>query len=301
MKKSIRAKLAAYYLRVKFKRPRSACTQKLLQQFQEQKAHGEQPYVLPKHIKFCSNVTKITHDGMDCYILCGNEPSRKTVFYFNGSGYVHGPMKYHWTFCDRLVRQCNVKVIFPVYPLAPFHDYKDMYAAITSLYVDYVDAHPDEQIVFMGDSAGGGFALAFYEYAIQRKLHLPVQTIALSPWVNIATDNPDIAAISRRDPMLVQNCAQLWAQLWANGDDMSNYMLSPLLFDGMDKLSDVHIIVGTDDILYPDILLFYEKIKNNPNCTLTVGERMNHDYPLYPQIVPEAKKAFAHIVSLLGA
>lgn len=299
MAKSFTARLAALVLRHKFKRPRSASAERILKQFDRQKAKGEQPYTIPKKIKIGSDVTKSSFCGMDVYTLCSGTQSNATVLYFTGSGYVHGPMKYHWQLCDKIAQRCNVKVIVPIYPLAPFHSYRDMYAVMTPFYIDYVASHPDEKIIFAGDSAGGGFALSFYEYAIEQSLQLPAKTLVICPWVDLATDNPDIASIAKRDPMLVARTARIWGELWADGEDVRNYMLSPLFYERLDKLSNVYISVGADDILYPDILLFFDKIKNNTNCTLSVGKQMNHDYPLYPEVIPEAKEALAEFLEQL--
>lgn len=299
MAKSFQARVAALVLRYKFKRPRSVSTKRLLRQFDKQKANGEQPYTIPSKIKFRSDVSKSTFSSMDVYTICTGAQSNATVLYFTGSGYIHGPMKYHWSLCDKMAQRCNVKVIVPIYPLAPFHGYTDMYAVISSYYKEYVASHPNEKIIFAGDSAGGGFALSFYEYAIEQGLPLPAKTLAISPWVDLATDNSDIVSIAKRDPMLVARTARIWGELWSGGEDVRNYMLSPLFYERLDKLSDVHIWVGTDDILYPDILLFFDKIKNNSNCTLPVGKQMNHDYPLYPEIIPESKAALAEVLEQL--
>lgn len=298
-KKSFAAQITALILRFKFKRPRSASVAKLTKQFEKQKIRGEQPYAIPKKIKFHCNVCKSVFRGMDIYTLTGSATTDLTVLYFSGSGYVHGPMKYHWIMCDRIAKQCNAKIILPIYPLAPFHSYRDLYEVMVPMYNKYVADHPDERIIFMGDSAGGGLALAFYEYAIERGLRLPEKVVAVSPWVDIATDNSDIKKLARKDPMIVQHCAQLWGRLWADGGDVSDFMLSPIHYANTEKLTNVHIIAGTDGILFPDIKLFFDKIKNNPGCTFTVGPHMNHDYPLYPSVIPEVRKEQKHIMDLI--
>lgn len=298
-KKSLRARLASLIIRYKFKRPRSASLDKLTKQFDKQKSLGERPYVFPRSVKLRSDAEKSRLYDMDVYTLRGRDFCKKTVLFFSGSGYVHGPMKYHWLFCDRLVAQCAVKVVFPIYPLAPFHSYRDMYKVMVPFYNDYVSAHPDEKIIFVGDSAGGGFALAFYEYVLEHGMPCPIKVIALSPWVDITTSNAEIEALSGCDAMLVQRTAQLWGRLWADGDDMTDYKLSPLYYQSPEKLTNVHIVIGTDDILYPDVLAFYGKISNNDGCTLTVGDKMNHDYPLYPTVIPETKRELQHIYKLL--
>ena len=57
--------------------------------------------------------------------------------------------------------------------------------------------------------------------------------------------------------------------------------------------------MGTHEIFYPDILNFYNKLKDNGiDVELNVGEEMSHVYPLYP-LVPESKEAFNRIAEIV--
>ena len=54
------------------------------------------------------------------------------------------------------------------------------------------------------------------------------------------------------------------------------------------------LFTGTREILYPDILAFYEKMKaDGCEAELVIGEGMNHVYPLYG--LPESRAAAARI------
>lgn len=48
---------------------------------------------------------------------------------------------------------------------------------------------------------------------------------------------------------------------WANGLDMSDYKLSPINGD-VSKLKNVYLFVGTEEIFYPDVQEFYQKLKD---------------------------------------
>lgn len=292
------AKLVAVYLRLTTKRQYSIPQSKAIQKYQKIKAEGEQPYVLPKTVTFKSGVSKQTLNGMDIYTLNGQTSTNKTIFYFHGGGYARRPRRFHWMFVDKLAQSTGAKVVFPLYPLAPFYTYRDMYAKMTALYSQYAIEHPNEELIFVGDSSGGGFSLAFYEYLIENNLRLPDKTVAISPWVDVVMDNPDIEPLLKIDPMIGLNIEHARMTFWSDGDDLNNYMLSPLRYDHMDKLRNVSIFVGTDEVLYPDAVKFYELIKRNANCSLTVASRMNHCYPLYP--IPEAKQALKQIADIVN-
>lgn len=85
---------------------------------------------------------------------------------------------------------------------------------------------------------------------------------------------------------------------WAGDLDPKDYKVSPL-FGEVDKLPKTTLFTGTHEIIYPDIVEFYNKLKDNGvDAELNVGEEMTHVYPVYP-LVPESKEAFQHIVEII--
>lgn len=292
MKKSLKAKIVSQILKKTSKKEYSVTKEEAHRQFEEELAAGEQPYEMPK-VKFKSSVFKKDDLGMGVYYINAESAVKKTVFYYHGGGFVHRPHTFHWRFADKLAQKTGAKVIFPVYPLAPFHTYKELFDKSLALYKSQLTANPDDEIIFMGDSAGAGFVISFYQFLLEKGMRTPDKTVAMSPWVDIATDNPEMENYAEVDAMLVQSTAQVWAELWAGDGYYKNYMLSPTFYDKLHLLKNVHLYVGTAEIFYPDVKAFFKKIKDNPGCTLTVGDKMNHVYPLYP--IPEAKKAFEEI------
>jgi acetyl esterase/lipase len=148
----------------------------------------------------------------------------------------------------------------------------------------------------MGDSAGGGFSAAFCEYLAVNDMPQPENLILISPWVDMSMsgDYDDV----EYDPMLGIEGAREIGKAWAGDLDTKDYKVSPL-FGEVDKLPKTTIFVGTHEIIYPDIVEFYNKLHDNGvDAELIVGEEMSHVYPLYP-MVPEAKEAFNRIVEIL--
>ena len=85
---------------------------------------------------------------------------------------------------------------------------------------------------------------------------------------------------------------------WAGDLDLKDYKVSPL-FGDITKLPKTTLFVGTHEILYSDILKFYNKLTDNGiDVELNIGEGMNHVYPIYP-LVPESKEAFNHIINVI--
>lgn len=149
----------------------------------------------------------------------------------------------------------------------------------------------------MGDSAGGGLAAAFCEYLATNELAEPEHLILLSPWVDVSMSG-DYDDYMDVDPMLGVDGLIEMGKAWAGDFDTKDYKVSPLYGD-IKKLPQTAIFVGTHEIFYPDIVNFYNKLKDNGiDVELNVGDEMAHVYPLYP-LVPESKEAFKHIVEII--
>ena len=163
---------------------------------------------------------------------------------------------------------------------------------ITDLYKEYCD----DNLIMMGDSAGGGFSAAFCEYLAVKDMPQPKNIILISPWVDISMSG-DYDEVEY-DPMLGVDGAREMGKAWAGDLDTKDYKVSPL-FGEVDKLPKTTIFIGTHEIIYPDIVKFYNKLQDNGvDAELIVGEEMSHVYPLYP-MVPEAKEAFNRIAEIL--
>ncbi len=82
-------------------------------------------------------------------------------------------------------KSLNAKVIAPAYRLLPFATWKEAFDLVVPLYKEYCETYPEQKIVLMGDSAGGGFCVALAEQFKEDGIKLPDEMILLSPWVDI--------------------------------------------------------------------------------------------------------------------
>lgn len=251
-------------------------------------------YVL--NTKLSSDVSESEVDGNKVYRLTGKTPSDMTVLYLHGGAYINDATLYHWKFCDKLAKKTNADVVFPIYPLTPNHTWDETFDMLTELY-DEILAENKGQVVIMGDSAGGGLAVAFCEYLHELGIRQPDKMILFSPWMDISMSNPEIANYEDIDPMLSAYGLVEMGKYWAGDLDLKDYHVSPIYGD-ITALKNVYLFVGTREILYPDVTKFYSMLQEqNIACKLYVGEGMNHVYPVYP--IPEAKNVLEQIGEIL--
>ncbi|MDO4537235.1 MAG: alpha/beta hydrolase [Coriobacteriales bacterium] len=250
---------------------------------------GERPTPPPRNLE-----TRF-EDSQCGRVFYANEGSTSgnVVFYIHGGAYFMDFAKEHWRLLEKLVRETDVQLIAPAYRLVPFATYREAFDLIVPLYREYREAHPDKNVILMGDSAGGGLSLALAEHFKAEGMRMPDRLILLSPWVDVSLENKQIAEYESVDPFLkvkpLRDCAELW-----KGDlDVHDWHVSPI-YGELKGIRNATVFVGTDGILYPDITKIFGMLDEDPSNELVVGEGMNHVYPLLP--IPEAKPAVDKII-----
>ncbi len=255
----------------------------------------DEKFKLPFY-NFNSDIDNIQIDENIIYKLNSNENYDKTILYIHGGGYVTQPVIYHWIFLDKLAKKENAKIYVPIYTLAPNKNWKNAYELLIELYEQILE-ETNKSIIIMGDSAGGGLALAFTEYLKEKNIEEPNKLVLISPWLDVSMSNANYEYYEEIDPMLVKRGLIECGKLWANGLDLKDYKLSPIYGD-LRNIPETLLIVGTREIFYPDIILLKQKLEENSVETkIIIGEDMNHCYPLYP--IPEADEVLEKIIDFI--
>ena len=265
-----------------------------MKEFNKVKDKGEVDWSMnPKHIG--NDFELENFKGMKVYYVGRNKAYDKVLFYIHGGYYFHHAAKSHLTMLRSILKQSNTMVVFPVYPLVPFHTVDENFDVMKGLFKKVKTENKGKKIILSGDSAGGGYALALAENLKDQ----PDELILLSPWVDATMNNEEMGKYDKVDPMLSIEKARYIGNLWAGKRGPEDPRVSPL-FGDMSRLKNVTIFVGTREVFYPDNIKLYEKLKsgNSQNLKLIVGEKQNHVYPAYP--TPEAKIAVKQIVEIIN-
>ena len=205
----------------------------------------------PETYKTC-NVSKHKHAGRNVFTLTPkNNKSNVHILYLHGGAYVQNFFKQHWKFLSKLVEQTHCSITAPDYPLAPEHIYLDAFAMVIPIYKELILKNGSNHLILMGDSAGGGLALACAQKMKLDNIEQPHKIILLSPWLDITLKNPQIRKIDRFDPFLGVAGLRKAGLAYAGGSDLENFMLSPI--NGpLEQLGEISIFVGSRDVLVAD-------------------------------------------------
>lgn len=266
---------------------------------------NERLYSIPKAVDFHYKVMgfKVSIDEMDVdgsqvYLLNKRDINDHAVIYLHGGSFLAQPTSNHWHFLDTVARRTRAEVIVPIYPLAPEHHWDESYALLEKLYDMTLSKYGADNVVLMGDEAGGGLAAGFAEKLLKEGKDQPHQLILISPWVDLTLNNPLIPSYQMHDPILSAYGMRKVGKLWADGLEGIDYRLSPVNGE-VRGLRNVTVFAGTREILYPDARLFLERVRaTGANAEFVEGRGLNNDFPLYP--LPEANKAIDKIVNAIA-
>lgn len=222
---------------------------------------------------------KVNNIAVYCYRGNIKDDSRK-LLYVHGGSYIEEASYFQLKFAMKIAEKTNSTLIFPVYPLAPKGTYKTMYSFMESLYQKLLETN--SEINFLGDSAGGGFILSFSMYLRDKKIKLPKNIIMMSPWLDISLSNPKTYDDAKKDYMCGVDGTRYCGELWADGLDTKDPLVSPM-FGDVNNLSKITIITGGNEILKSDChkfskILSSNKIKHN----FIEYKGQGHDFGAYP-------------------
>jgi monoterpene epsilon-lactone hydrolase len=223
----------------------------------------------------------------------------KVIFYIHGGGFVSGSCNDHRAMVAKIVKGSGVAALLFEYRLAPEHPFpaalEDTLAAYRWLLAQGV---APEQVVIVGESAGGGLCLATLLALRDQDMPLPAAAVAMSPMTDLkltGESHRTKANVCISPPGMSVVCSKYYA----GENDPALPWISPLYGD-LHGLPPLLIYVGEYETLLDDSTRFVEKARAaGVEVTLRVGEGMVHCYPLMAPLFPEATQALEGICGFI--
>jgi len=216
-----------------------------------------------------------------------NGPVRGQILYLPGGGYVNPPSFLHWRFIAKLVKTLGATCTVPLYPLAPEHECDVGIGFAGEVYRRLVEEHGARTILVMGDSAGGGLALAM----LQQTRIAPAGLILDAPWLDTSVCDPSQVEIERGEFLLNRFTLRTWGGWWGGSRDLRDPLISPL-FGDLSQLPPTLMFCGSADILVADARRLAAAAPDRVRYIEEEG--LMHVYPLLP-FLPEARRAWLEI------
>ena len=214
------------------------------------------------------------------------------ILYIPGGAYINQPLALHWDIAEQLIERTDATLVMPFYPLAPENDWQPAFEMVNTIYASLVEEVGAEHVVIMGDSSGGGIALALVQQIRDQNEPLPAAVVLFSPWLDVTLSDPDQVALDQRDFILSMDMLRIGGKWWAGDLPTTDPRISPL-FGSLQGLPPIAVFTGTDDLLYPDATRLAENAKVANTClSLFEYKNMFHVWVgVLPGIIPEAARA----------
>jgi acetyl esterase/lipase len=253
----------------------------------------------PASLRSRVNVTTRSVNEFPVYDIAPRAGERKRILYLHGGAYVFQITSYHWGLIADMADRLGFGVTVPIYPIAPEHDFHAMFGMVGKVYRQMLDEAKAQDIVFMGDSAGGNMAVVLTMMAAEDALPLPSRHVLISPGLDVSLANPEVFEAERNDPWLGIPGGLEAVRLYSAGIDPSDWRISPLYGD-LSVLPKTLLLTGSHDMLSPDNLIFAQKARAaGVEIDVVYEQGMFHVWPLID--MPEARRARDSIVAFLGS
>jgi monoterpene epsilon-lactone hydrolase len=231
----------------------------------------------------------------------GIEP-RHVVLYFHGGVYVLGDAFQAAGLASELGRRTRSKVVSVDYRLAPEHPYP---AAVDDALAAYEallrSGTAPSDIVFAGESAGGGLVIATLVSARDRGLPLPAAALVMSPYADLTLAGTSKETRRATDPLLSRENLQARVPDYTAGQDPALGLISPVFAD-LAGLQPLIIQAGTHEVLLDDaIRLAQQAAIADVEVTLDITPGVPHVFQAYYAILDEAGAALDRAGQFLSA
>jgi monoterpene epsilon-lactone hydrolase len=220
----------------------------------------------------------------------------RVILYVHGGGWVIGLLGAQKVFAAHLAHATNAVVFTPEYRLAPENPFPAGLEDIEAVYkIMLKDGHDPKKITVIGESAGGNLVLALLLKLKQDGIPLPGAAITMSAFTDFHMDAESYVTRAESDIMLTVDKYKTMHFTYLREESPDNPLASPI-FGDLTGLPPLFMIVGGREILYDDTILFAAKATEaKVDVTLDIEEDMFHAYPIFYDIIDEAKVAMAKI------
>lgn len=227
------------------------------------------------------------------------DPSRAAL-YLHGGGYCIGSPTTARQVAAHLAAQLGASVVVPDYRLAPEHPYPAALEDALTAWRALTGELAPHRTAVVGDSAGGGLALALTMRLRDAGRPLPAALGLFSPWLDLAADRAADRWLVRRDPMLDPGWLAWCASAYAADRPLTDPGISPL-YGPLAGLPPVQVVAGADDVLVADADRFVLAARDDGVDVAYIRvPGLWHVYPTQAGVLAEADRALEHLAAFVG-
>ena len=217
---------------------------------------------------------------------------RGVILYFHGGGYVSGSCQSHRHLVTRLCAAAGCRGLSVAYRLAPEFPFPaGLEDAVTVFIWLLNNGLAASEIVIVGDSAGGGLALAAALRLKALKVAAAAALYLISPWLDLSLTGRSHDLKSATDPILTTRALAFLGDLYRGTLAVDDPRVSPLT-DRLEDLPPMLIHVGSEEVLLSDSVALAERAGSaGVAVRLEIWAEMIHVWPMFHARLAEAGRA----------
>ena len=213
-------------------------------------------------------------DARGWWVRPSDAPADRVILFIHGGAYALGSAKAYRGFVSQIVGRTGVAAFVLDYPLAPEYPFPAAYEAVVAAR-RWLGGQGFERIALVGDSAGGGLALATLRNATDT-LPSVAAVVVFSPWTDLALAGESIHAPEERDPIFQPAVLAGAAKTYLGEADPKDHRASPLYAISA-ELPPIAIQVGTAELLLDDARRYAAlAAESGGEVTLEIFEGLHH-------------------------
>ena len=236
------------------------------------------------------------------WIRSSDLPNETVLLHLHGGGYVLGDVDVRAAVALGVVGAGGASALTIGYRLAPEHPFPAALDDAISAYRYLLDiGYAPERIGVLGESAGGGLALALAVSVRERGLPMFGATALVSPWTDLCLSGDSMTTLAEADPHLHSNSLLTGlAAAYAKDHPRDHPLVSPLYAD-LVGLPPMLIQAGAREVFLSDALGIARNARNaGVDVILDVWDGLWHVF--HDQVaLPEARTANAEIAQFFRA
>jgi len=216
----------------------------------------------------------------------------RILLYSHGGGYVMFSHKSHRSLASRLAVEFAAQAIVYNYRLAPEHRFPAAIDDALAVYEHVLKLGYDpKNIIFAGDSAGGGITFALMLAARDKGLPMPGLAIGISPWVDMTLSGVSMRENPPTDVMLQPEDIIGFRTKYLADADAKHPYASPLFAD-LKGLPPVMLQAAGDEVLRDDSVMFAAALRSaGVPVELDVWPGLFHVFEFAWRFLPQSNEA----------
>jgi monoterpene epsilon-lactone hydrolase len=221
----------------------------------------------------------------------------RLLVHVHGGGYVYNPGEAGTGEATLMAAYGGFKVISFDYRMPPDYPYPAAMDDAMAVWKAALGLQNPRNMAIFGTSTGGGMTLAMILRAKQEGLPLPAAIAPGTPWSDLTETGDTYKTNEWLDNVLVSYNGYLSraAQLYANGRDLKDPMISPIYGD-FSGFPPAILTSGTRDLFLSLTVLTHRKLRRaGVEAELQVFEGMSHAQYNFDPYAPETKETFSEI------